>query len=98
MQNEKILEKLQKRFPKCWFKPGEDFNGNENAVAWSGEGSYVGEDSELIQAFEYNSTEFDPQEKVWTMGVHNDLAAFADKHSCHWECQDPGTWIMWANQ
>jgi len=86
-----ITEKFQKAFPDCWFKEG--FEWSEGAVVWSGEGSQVGEDA----AFNYNSWEFDPSEKIWQMGIHVELVAFAEKFNCHWEANDPGTYILYKD-
>lgn len=86
-----ILTELQKTFPECWFKPGEDFS--PNAAVWSGEGSVI----DGVQAFNYNSWEFDPKENTWTMGIHNKLFQFAEKHGYHWEANDPGTYLLYEN-
>ncbi len=86
-----LTEKFQKAFPDCWFKEGDEWS--QNAQVWSGEGSMIGDE----EAFNYNSWECDPSEQVWTMGVHNDLMAFADEHDCHWEANDPGTYILYKD-
>jgi len=94
-----ILKAFQKRFPDCWFKPGVDFDGAEGAVAWSGEEAEIVKMVNGIKchvpAFNYYSWDEDREEVIWTMGVHNRLIKLADKFNCFWECQDPGTWILW---
>ncbi len=90
---EKILEAFESKFPECWAKPGDEFSSSEYAVIWSGEDSWVGEEA----AFNYDSCWEDPKERTWTMGVHNALVEFAKKYGCYWQCNDPGTYIMYEN-
>lgn len=93
MNNNQILEDFEETFPDAWGKPGQDFDGG-TAIIWSGEGADL-EDG--TPCFNYNATEFDPSEKMYTMGVANELVAWADKHGCFWECHDPGTYMLYEN-
>jgi hypothetical protein len=90
-----ILDDFLKTFPKAWAKDGASWS--DGAVLWSGEGSDVevvweGETFELPM-FDYWSEDYN--ETTYIMGVHKEAVAFADKHGCHWEANDPGTYIMY---
>ncbi len=90
-EDAKILQELQAAFPDAWFKPGDEWS--QNAAVWSGEGSYV----DGNQAFNYNSWESDPQEKIWKMGIHNKLFDFVEDRGYYWEANDPGTYILYKS-
>lgn len=90
---DEMVKELKARFgSKFWVKPGYEF-GNKS-VLWSGESAVMPDGH---QAFEYNSTEFDPKEEIWVMGVHKDLVKWADKNGLFWEWNDPGTIFAWPN-
>ena len=78
-----ILEKLEKEFPDCWFKPGEDFDGGSAAV-WSGEGGEVDGD----YAFDHNRME-------WDFGAHPRLNKFVEDRGYYWEAHDAGTFMLY---
>lgn len=88
-ERSKILETFQKRFPKAWFKDGREFNGDESAVLWSGEGSEVNGKS----AFNPYWFESDAEEKVWQGGVILALVKLAEEFGLFWECHDNGTYF-----
>lgn len=79
-----IIKKLERKFPDCWFKE------LRAGIVTSGEGSII----DGLEAFNYNSWESDPSEKIWTMGVNNDLMDFVEKLGYFWECQDAGTYNL----
>lgn len=87
----KILSEFKKCFPTTWVKGGVEFNGDETCVLWAGEISQI----DGIPAFNYYSFESDPKEKIYVMGVHKKLVAFAEAHGIFWECHDPGTWVAY---
>lgn len=93
MTKEKILEDFLKRFPKAWGKPGVEFDGG-SAIIWSGEGSGLADDS---PCFDYIAAEWDRLEEYYTMGIANDLVAWAGEHNCFWECYDPDTYFLYEN-
>jgi hypothetical protein len=41
----KKMEKLQAMFPDVWFKDGGDFYNNDSNTIWTGEGSFIGDES-----------------------------------------------------
>ena len=100
----KILEAFRVAFPKVWVKPGNEFNGCENAVLWSGESSFVVEtytdpDTGAIETYEVEAFNYyaeDYKEVTYILGVHKALVAFADRHGIYWECNDPGTYIAFV--
>jgi len=93
MSNKSLVKMLQSDFPNCWFKDGSEWDNFKGRVAWSGEGSEI----DGISAFNHNWWAEDPQEQVWTMGVHNDLYQWAESRSLYWECHDGGTYFLFKD-
>lgn len=89
--NKDILKALKTQFPGCWFKAASEFDAGTHAFVWSGEGSYIDD----LQAFDHNWWSYDPHEKRYTMGVHNDLHNFVTEHGYYWEPLDPGTYLLY---
>ena len=87
-KTETMIAILENEFPQCWFK---DVEGD--GVITSGEGSVIDE----MEAFNYNGWADDPQETIWQMGVNKELVDFVEGFSMYWECQDPGTYKLYAN-
>ncbi len=93
MTHEKILEDFQKSFPKAWGKPGSEFDGG-TAVVWSGEGSELNDGHECFDSAAYD---WDPNERQYVMGIARALINWAAAHKCHWECHDPGTYLLYED-
>lgn len=85
-KQQKIIAELTEKFPKVWFREGSDFGG----FGWSGEGSEIGKS----YAFDGYAYEYDPQELIYTFGVHNDLHNWAQSHGLFWQQYDGGTWSL----
>jgi len=91
MKSSSILEQLIKEFPDCWFKDGREFDNSPNRIVWSGEGSSVNGE----MAFSYQSYEFDASEKLYTMGVLNELNKFCTDRGYYWEAYNGGTYFLY---
>lgn len=83
-----LIELLQKRFPDCWFKDGEEFSNGYSTAIWSGEGSSI-KGKPLLDA--YTSS------KKYTLEVHNDMHNFLEKHGWYAEKYDVGTVMFFPN-
>ena len=81
---EELLEALKKRFPKAWFKDGNDFGPGYNTSIWTGEGSYIGAE----RMFHYYAN------GKYEFGVHITLRKFVEKRGYYVECYDPGTYFI----
>jgi len=88
-KQDKLLADLKKRF-NIDARRGDGWD--KGALVWSGEDAYMPDGS---PAFDYYSYDTDPREKVYQMGVHKELVTWADKHGLHWECNDPGTYLLY---
>lgn len=49
------MKKLQAMFPEMWFKNGDEFYEKESNFIWTGEGSFIGEESAFCY-FGYSDT------------------------------------------
>lgn len=94
----KTLAAFIEQFPNCWFRAGEEFDHNEDCIAWSGEGSKVIEgimdDAFELEAFDGYSTNYE----LYVMGVHHSLHEFAEEHNCFWEAYDMGTYLLYPTE
>lgn len=86
-----ILDELKTEFPDCWFKAGKEFDGSENRIVWSGEGSMIGN----LPAFDPSAWEFDSLEYVYVMDVHKKLNDFVEVRGYYWESYDAGTFFLY---
>jgi hypothetical protein len=86
----KILDALEKKFPNCWFKDGNEFDGS-SAAAWSGEGSGI----DGMPAFDSYASGWDPEETMYVMGVKKELADFVKSKGYFWEAYDSGTYLLY---
>lgn len=83
----KLIEVLNKKFPKVWTKLGEEFSPNYQGSIWTGEGSEV--DEEGTPAF----CMFGPQ-SLYDLGVYIPLAQLLEKHGWFAEAHDGGTFFL----
>lgn len=83
---ENKMLKLEKKFPKMWFKCGEEFSSNHDNSIWTGEGSEINGES----AFDYYGYRD-------TMGVNPKLVAELSKMSLWAEFYDAGTVFIYPN-
>ena len=81
---EKTIEHLQSKFPKMWFKDGSDFSSMHIDTVWTGEGSYIGDES----AFDYYSYGN-------TLGIHPAFQRELDKLGLFAEFYDAGTVFLY---
>jgi len=83
-----LLSDLKKEFPGAWFKDGGEFEGKENCMVWTGEGSSF---DKFLPLFDYYSQMYD----IYPMnGVHFKLEEFLAERGLFCECQDPGTYLI----
>ena len=83
-----LITLLEKKFPKAWFKEGEDFSSSYDTAVWTGEGSYI-DKAETTQMFSYYNLSDDYQ-----FGAHVKLCEFVEKHGYFVECYDGGTYFI----
>lgn len=81
---EKKMESLAKQFPHVWFKDGAEFANGYEGTIWTGEGSYIGDES----AFDYYSYGS-------TLGVNPKLVKALDKLGLYAEFYDAGTVFLY---
>jgi len=84
-----ILEELEEAFPDCWFRAGVDFDGDAATIVWSGEGSQMPDGNRAFDYYDFSG--------LYQIGVHNDLDGFAQQRGFHWQCHDPGTYLLYKN-
>ena len=86
-----LIELLNKRFPKAWFKKGKDFStsGDYDKSVWTGEDSYIGKE----RMFDYYS-----ESKKYIFGAHNSLCDFVEKYGYYVECYDAGTFFIFPSE
>jgi len=90
-EQEDLIKDLRAKFgSKFKVKPGHEWS--PGAVLWSGEEAEMPDGN---YAFNYNSWESDPQEKIWQIGVHKDLVKWSDSKGLFWEPNDPGTYLAY---
>jgi hypothetical protein len=83
---DQLMEKLEKKFPKAWFKEGGLFNSAHAGTIWTGEGSYNNKGEELFKYHEFVGK--------YDMGIHKDLREFLDKNGAYAEAYDSGTYFI----
>jgi hypothetical protein len=88
---EDLIEALQKRFPKAWFKDGADFGSGSDTAVWTGEGSEL---NNGLPMFNYYSERSCYAEGF---GAHEQLCNFVEKHGYYVECYDAGTFLIYPN-
>lgn len=81
---EKKMQSLTKQFPNVWFKYGEEFAQGYEQSIWTGEGSYVGEESAFCM-YSYGET----------LGVHPKFNKALDKLDLYAEFYDGGTVFLY---
>jgi hypothetical protein len=79
------MEKLQKKFPGIWMKDGGDFSSGYEGTIWSGEGSYIGEESAFNM---YNDN--------YIFGVHPKLEKALDAVGLYAQAHDAGTFFFYT--
>jgi len=92
MKSERFVEDFVAKFPKAWAKTSEEL-GHSGLIV-SGEGAHLHDGQ---SCFDYYSTDYDPQERHYTMGVANQVMDWAANLNCHWECHDPGTYLLYED-
>ena len=85
-KRDKLMNVLNMKFPKGWFKPSEDFDGVSGGI-WTGEGAYDNDDMCLFDY--YDNTGY------YVNGLHPALQNILDQHGFFAEPYDSGTWLIW---
>ena len=94
MNRDQAIENLQEVFPDIdGIRPSEE-------LGYSAGGIFLGDCAEGgtidgVSACNYNAGFSDPEETIWTLGVHNQLASLLHQLGYFAECQDPGTYLAW---
>lgn len=89
MDRDELMVALKQKYPRAWFKLGEDFSSEEEGSIWSGEGSYTNDDIPLFNYYdEYGMYEF---------GVLNELNEFLESVGWYAETYDPGTYFFYKD-
>jgi len=83
-----LLSLLRKKYPKAWFKPGEDFSSeySENTI-WTGEGSYANDGNSL---FDPHSNDY----KKYVLDVYKPFNDFIESLGYYIEPYDAGTYFI----
>ena len=87
-----ILTALRERFPDCQFRDGEEFDGDPDCIAWSGEGSTI-----VVDGVEWEAFDTYADNSAYDMGVHREMYRFAEERGFFWEAYDCGTFLMYAD-
>lgn len=82
----KKMEKLQALFPDVWMKDGGEFRDDDANSIWTGEGSFIGEQS-AFSSYGYDET----------MGIHPKLQDALDKLGLWAEFYDAGTVFIYEH-
>ena len=90
MNQSEFITALQKRYPKGWFKVGDDFStdGSYNGSVWSGEGAYDNNEYPLFAPYGCGNAQY-------VMEVRKDLHEFSKKNGWYWESYDCGTFFAY---
>lgn len=88
MTRDKMIDLLEKAFPKLKTRYSELFDGTKERIV-TGEGSEM---PDGMPAFDYWSQDY--KEITYIMGVHKDLVAFLDKYDWYAEAHDAGTYFL----
>ena len=82
LTKEELLDRLKRRFPKCWFKDGTLFSNNYSTAIWSGsDGTIRGK--KMIDPYATS--------KLYILEVHYQLNNFLERHGWYAEMYDAGT-------
>jgi hypothetical protein len=87
MSRDELMAVLKQKFPKAWFKPGEDFGSDysENSI-WTGEGSYANNGMELFNDY--------AEGEGYEMGVYKPLNDLVESLGYYFEPYDSGTFFI----
>jgi hypothetical protein len=88
---EKLLEILEKKYPKMFLRTTEEFNGNSGGIWSSGEDGLLAKDG--FPMFEYYAEDYN--EKRYVFGVHKEIRELLEKNGWFAEWNDPGTIMFW---
>lgn len=86
-----LLTLLKNKYPKAWFKPGEDFSSDysENTI-WTGEGSYSNDGNLLFNPY---SDDY----KKYVLDVYKPFNDFIESLGYYIEPYDAGTYFILPN-
>lgn len=90
---EKLMEVLEKKYPKMFMRTTEEFNGSQGGIWSSGEDGLSAKDG--FPLFEYYAEDY--QEKRYILGVHKEIYNLLEEHGWYAEWNDPGTIMFWKN-
>jgi hypothetical protein len=88
-----LIKQVQKDLSLSWVKDGREFDGNSQAVLWSGEGATIKVNGEEVTAFDHYSTDYEN----YIFGVRKELYNWTDTHGMHWEAHDTGTFFSYRD-
>ena len=84
-----LVKRINEAFPKI-----NDVEARGNNTIFLGD---VAEGGTIngVSACDYYGYDRDPEESIWVMGVHHELAKMVGEAGFFVECQDPGTYFAY---
>ena len=87
ISRDELMDLLEKRFPKAWFKPGENFGGGySERTIWTGEGSEANNGMPLFDAYSSSSK--------YVMDVYKPFNDLVESMGYYVEPYDSGTYFI----
>ena len=87
-----VLARLRAKFPRCWFRPGEEFDAGLAGSIWTGEGSQA---TEPIHSDLGPSEAFDMELWEHTLGIIPILHTTLQRYGWMAEWYDGGTVFLY---